>query len=234
MTSLNAWFRKPLGTAVSAAIQQQFSVRNSNSFHRYFYDDWLQVGTDTSMLTDTPNHNAKRIVLMQPHEREHTGNVQGEVHALPFESQCFSTVFLPFTLEYSAQIRPVIDEAWRVLRDDGYLIITGINPWSLWGAARWNNILWPEKRFGKTYGHTSLRVYATLYSQGFHLHWIKSFFYRPPLRPAAWLQKTQLLEPTGQIFWPYPGGIYLLLAQKRVIPLSWIGPAVKSFAIMTK
>lgn len=48
----------------------------------------------------------------------------------------------------------------------------------------------------------------------------EQFYFRPPLRNERIMQKLMLVEQLGRYCWPFFGGIYMLLAKKRVIPLT--------------
>jgi len=207
---LSNWFQKPLGKAVSQAVQEQWEAANFVRFN----GDWLQCGEgiEWSQTTSGLFHNSP--VILSPCQGKKV-DVRGDFESLPFLSQSFSLVFLPFILEMFYSLDKLMDEVERVLTRDGYVLICGINPLSLWGASRIfsHNAIWP---FSPIYWHTSLSIRQQLSSRGFETHWIRSFFYRPPLGNADYLQKTLLLEAIGRVFWPYPGGLYLLLAQKYV------------------
>lgn len=53
---------------------------------------------------------------------------------LPFETQSLDLVALPHVLESTADPHQVLREVDRVLRPEGRLIVSGLNPVSLWGA----------------------------------------------------------------------------------------------------
>jgi SAM-dependent methyltransferase len=200
MTSLNRWFYKPLGRAVAESIAKQSDISGfscSNSC--------LQIGVEVPILR-------KKMMVLMP---ESGGDVVSSLDALPFQNESFSMVFLPFTFEKLANIAGLLDEIDRILTFDGYLFIVGMNPWSLWGLSRLlsKKMVWS----GDIYWRSSLRLYSQLLMRGFRIHWIKSFFFRPPLVSKESLRKLRFLEPIGNIVWPYPGALYFLVAQKRTV-----------------
>lgn len=202
---LNEWFQKPLGRAVSESIQKQFEVSETS-----VYGECLQIGVNEIILQDKRKNYLKETHILMP-KKGLGGDVVGNLDELPFDNQSFSMVFLPFTLEDMADISGLLDEIKRVLTANGYLLIVGINPWSLWGLA---DVLKISTNIPCKHRRSSLGIYSAVSSRGFKVHWIKSFFYRPPFSSAKLLKKSRFLEPVGQMFWPYPGGLYLLLAQK--------------------
>lgn len=58
--------------------------------------------------------------------------VRLDLTQLPFASASVDVLVLPMTLDSSPLPQKVIREAERVMRDDGLLILFGVNPWSPW------------------------------------------------------------------------------------------------------
>ena len=61
------------------------------------------------------------------------GLVLTEPELLPFDSQSVDLLVLPHGLEASAHPHQVLREVERVLVPEGRVVISGFNPWSLWG-----------------------------------------------------------------------------------------------------
>lgn len=224
MSTLNKWFTTPLGKAVAESIQAQFEMADVS-----IYGDCLQIGTTASIL---PHHNIFKHTYSVEANLCSEADVIGEIEELPFSDQSFSLVFLPFTLESKPNISKLFNEVDRVLTNDGYILIAGVNPGSLWGLSRLLHLTplysknLKNNHFIRTY--SSLYIYTLLNSQGFKTQWIKSFFYRPPFSSSYALKKTRFLEAVGQMFWPYPGGLYLLLAQKKTVQFLSVSPLLKA------
>ncbi len=217
MIKLNEWFQDPLGQAVIEGIQKQWEAFEHLGLKTY--GRFLQVGTNVSILP------IKKITVLTSELIAGT-DIVASMDELPFEAESFSTIFLPFALESTDNIHALLDEVKRVLTPDGILCIVGINPFSLWGVAR--GLHSSNMQPFNSKGYSSLRVYASLSSRNFTIFGIKSFFYRPPLSSVKGLQKTRFLEPVGQMFWPYPGGLYFLLAQKVTPQLLSVEPLWRS------
>ncbi len=67
----------------------------------------------------------------------HDGHWRGDVHArvdeaLPFRDGAFRVVVLDHVLEWTPLAAAVLDEAVRVLADDGTLLVGAFHPFSLW------------------------------------------------------------------------------------------------------
>lgn len=52
--------------------------------------------------------------------------------AIPFPDNCINLLILPHTLENGRPEHATLNEAYRVLDDEGLLILTGFNPHSIW------------------------------------------------------------------------------------------------------
>lgn len=219
MKVLNQWFHRPLGQMVINGIQEQFDIADMR-----FYGECLQIGTSAKIIP-------KKTSVYSPHMLTpeidcYDTDVVADLNALPFLDKSVAAVFLPFTLEYLKDITNMLDEIERILTADGHLFIVGINPWSLWGIAQMfhNKALFSKK----CYLRSSLGIYSLLTSRGFYVHGIKSFFYRPPFSSGETLDTIKFLEPVGQMLWPYPGGLYLLFAQKWTPQFLSVAPLWKA------
>jgi hypothetical protein len=110
-----------------------------------------------------------------------------------------------------------------VLVDDGYALIFGFNPVSLWGL--WRLLRVP--RAGGPWGGRLLtpgRVRDWMVLLGFEVSRTHFFFYRPPLEHSRVMERLSGLEAAGKRLWPALGSGYLLVGRKRVTPLTLIKP----------
>lgn len=143
--------------------------------------------------------------------------------AMPIASDSVDVVLLPHTLEFERDPHQILREADRILIPEGYLVVLGFNPWSLWG-------LWRLLRGRK--GHApwcgdflSLpRVKDWVALLGFDVVKTERYFFRPPLKNRAIMHKLGFMEPLGRRLWPRMAGAYILVAQKRVTTVTPIKP----------
>jgi len=139
--------------------------------------------------------------------------------SLPFAADSIDVVVLPHVLEFTPSPHRVLREVERILIGEGHLVLLGFNPWSLWGL--WRLVLgWREDPpwCGQYYALARLRDWLALLD--FDLVHVDRFFFRPPLRSAAVMERLQVLEQLGRYLWPFFGGAYLVVARKRVAPLT--------------
>ena len=130
---------------------------------------------------------------------------------LPLEPNSFSTVLLPHVLEGSAYPHQVLREAHRVLMHEGYIVITGFNPFSLLGL---QNLVYRKAVFNGRY-YTVRRVVDWLQLLGFEVV-ASSMYQYSPLSSKPGVNKTfNFLESVGDRWLPMTGGGYMITAKKR-------------------
>jgi SAM-dependent methyltransferase len=184
--------------------------------------------------------------LLSPHVRDEATDeaavsspsptqVCAEFHALPFVSNCLDLVVMPHTLEVCDDPHQALREAERVLRPDGRLIISGFNPAGLWGAVA------RARRFSKGataaepgsdsalasvhdwVGYWRLRDWLHLLS--FEVEGGRFGCYAPPVGNPAWMERMRWMESLGDRWWPVLGGVYAVMAVKRVRGMRLVGLA---------
>ncbi|MBI2381137.1 MAG: class I SAM-dependent methyltransferase [Gammaproteobacteria bacterium] len=141
---------------------------------------------------------------------------------LPLTSDSVDVVVLAQLLEFHDNPHRVLREATRILIPEGHLVVTGFNPLSPWGLWRLWHSTDPRR------GRRSLspgRVKDWLNVLGFELVEERRCFFRPPLRGEAWQHRLMPLENWGRRWMPGLGGLYTLVARKKVSTLTPIRAA---------
>ncbi|OGT38812.1 MAG: hypothetical protein A3F12_04675 [Gammaproteobacteria bacterium RIFCSPHIGHO2_12_FULL_38_14] len=151
------------------------------------------------------------------HEENHH-YIEADFRELPILTGSIDLVILPHTLELIDHPRHLLIEACRIVKPEGLIVIAGFNRLSSWGI---------KKIFSK--GH------HVPWSLNFlHLHEIKNWLrlaefeleeqrtalFRPPIKNKMVYQKLMFMEKIGDICFKHTGGIYLLFARAKVIPLT--------------
>lgn len=150
----------------------------------------------------------------------------GAVHCdpgqLPFMTASIDLLQLPHVLEFSENPHQTLREAERVLVPEGHIMISGFNPISIWGLKRlaagregypWDGNFLPL-----------LRIKDWLALLGFELTATRMACYAPPCRNPAWLGRFRGLDKAGDRWWSMMGGIYFIVAKKRVLGMRLIRP----------
>jgi len=153
------------------------------------------------------------------------GKVRCDLVQLPLLSNSIDLLLLPHGLDFSLNPQETLREAERVLVAEGHLILSGFNPISAWGLKRM------VSRHG-TYPWNSsflslLRIKDWLALLGFEVVSSRMACYSPPFRKATWLQRFQFMDKAGGRCWPMMGGVYFVVAKKKVVGMRLIRPAWK-------
>lgn len=142
---------------------------------------------------------------------------------LPFATHSADLLLLPHVLEYAGNPHDTLREAERVLVPEGHVILSGYNPISLWGARRllerrrrypWNGNFIPLLRIKDWLALLGLEVVAG-----------KMGCYAPPCSNERWLSRWHFMDKAGDRWWPMLGGVYFLVAKKRVTGMRLIKPS---------
>lgn len=136
--------------------------------------------------------------------------------AWPWQADSLDLVVLPHTLERSTDPHACLREVERVLIPEGQVLITGLNPLSGWG---WRHSpalqrLTPAAPEQSLIGYRRLRDWLRLL--GFEVHVSRFGGWTPAMSSERWMRRLSWMERAGERWWPILGGVYLLLATKRV------------------
>lgn len=147
---------------------------------------------------------------------------------LPLATESADLIVLPHVLEFAQDPHQVLREIDRVLRPDGRVIISGFNPFSLWGIGQSVGRLLsrpPLPRDEHFIGLPRLRDWCKLLSFEFQ---VGSYgCYRPLVASDKWLARTQFMENAGDRWWPICGAVYSVTVVKRVRGMRVLGPRWK-------
>ena len=159
--------------------------------------------------------------------------------ALPFSNNALDLVLLPHTLELADDPHAVLREVARVLVPEGRVLISGVNPASLWGMHTWSRRipglqkLQPMPDDQSLIGYGRLRDWLKLL--GLELQTASFGCYRPAMRSDAWLSRWDWMDTLGPTAWPVLGGVYFVEAIKKVegvhlLPAPWRTAPAKASA----
>jgi SAM-dependent methyltransferase len=156
------------------------------------------------------------------HEGQRSIDLAAHSVALPFQADSLDLLVMPHGLELSLDAHASLREAHRVLVPEGHLLITGLNPTSLWGW-RFQRAQW-YRRWGfeglsappcdELIGYWRLRDWLSLL--GFEVKFSQFGCWRPAMDTPKWFQRWSWLERLGSKWWPILGGAYVLVAVKKV------------------
>lgn len=219
--STRQMLRHWLGSALGRSLLQEEQSKVSHALVDLFGYHIVQIGC----LHEDAFINSSRIshkFILQLEEESSDGcraDVVSSADSLALASDSMDVVFLPHVLEYTVNPHRLLREVARVLIGDGHVVIIGFNPWSLWGLWRmfqaWREVApWCGHFFGLA------RIKDWLSLLDFELVRIERFFFRPPIQHTGIMDRLKFLEKLGKYCWRWFGGSYIIIAKKRVIPLT--------------
>ncbi|MGO4998557.1 class I SAM-dependent methyltransferase [Oceanisphaera sp. W20_SRM_FM3] len=157
-----------------------------------------------------------------------TVDIIGQATAMPFAPGSLDACLLAHVLDFSAHPHAILREVETVLRDDGWLIISGFNPYSTVGLASflpglshklpaWQQMVAPE------------RLEDWLKLLGFEVL-ERDYFGLTPLFEGSLLRAwRQQLVPH---YCPSFAAVYVMLARKRRYPLTPIRQTIRPQAVL--
>lgn len=235
---LHDWLQTPPGAYLHHWELQEFerSVVDVFGYHA------LQLGLphiDTLQANRMPHQwlaldDAAALNVPYPPDPSHQPSFLTDFDALPFPEASLDLVTLPHTLELTGDPHGTLSEVHRVLVPEGRVVICGLNPTSLWGLRQRRAQLYQRFGFGEPYvpdtfewiGYRRLRDWLRLLS--FEVESVRFGVYRPAVHSQQWLDNTAWLDPIGSRWWPILGGVYFVVAVKRVRGMTLIRQAWKA------
>ena len=165
---------------------------------------------------------ASRIPLRCHLGQQGAVDVRTDFRDLPIASNSADLVLLPHVLEFAEHPHQILREVERVLMPEAQVVLSGFNPFSLWGMRRrfhrGGDYPW-QGRF-----ITLMRVKDWLALLGFEIIGGQMACYAPPSRQQKWLERFRFMEAAGDRWWPIGGGVYFLHAVKKVRGVRLIMP----------
>jgi SAM-dependent methyltransferase len=132
-----------------------------------------------------------------------------EEDELPFPDLVFDRVLLVHGLEAAENARRMLREAWRVLKDDGRLLIVAPNRSGMWAY-------WESTPFGHGQPYTVGQLGRLLAGSLFRVERRDLALWMPPLRRRLVLRAAPLFERAGRRLMPGLAGVTITEAVKDV------------------
>lgn len=224
---MHHWFDSPQGRYLLAWEQARFDEAVTNIFGYHS----LQLGMpflDGLRANRMPH---QWLALEQQVQTEPMPHLLADPVALPFAAGSLDLVVMPHTLELSLDPHAALREVERVLVPEGRVVISGLNPASLWGLRQRRARLMQRLGRGSLYlpdvgefiGHRRLRDWLRLLN--FEVESARFGCYRPAVRTDKWLDRFGFMDPLGEKWWPILGAAYFIVAIKRVHGMRLLEPA---------
>lgn len=222
---LAEWLNTPPGQYVQGWEQTQIDAMVGNVFGYHA----IQVGLphwDLLKANRIPYKGRTHIEAFQAPELGAALVTQPE--NLPFETQSIDLLVLPHVLECSSDPHQILREAERVLVPEGRLVISGFNPWSLWGVSDRVPGIDPLLPVPAHLQVSLPRLKDWFKLLSLELDRGRFGCYRPACTDNVWLERWAFMDAAGDRWWPVCGAVYVVSAIKRVAGMHLVGPAWKS------
>lgn len=160
---------------------------------------------------------ARRCVLLTPAQIGATSwpaggpglSCEGEEDALPFPDLSFDRVLMVHGLESAENASRLLRELWRVLKDDGRLLIVAPNRRGMWAHVE-------STPFGQGQPYSAGQVGRLLTNSLFRVERRDSALFLPPTNFRLVLRGARVLERGGRFVAPQFGGVTITEAVKDV------------------
>lgn len=130
-----------------------------------------------------------------------------EEDALPFPDLLFDRVLLVHGLEAADSPRAMLREVWRVLKNDGRLLVVTPNRLGMWAHVE-------STPFGHGQPYSPGQIGRLLAAQSFRVERQEFALYVPPVRLRLVLRSARLWEQAGRKLVPQLGGVTVTEAIK--------------------
>lgn len=216
-STLMAWFSGSLGKSVLETERQRFARVLPDLFGYHI----LQIGYPGYMQLLESSRINHKIITGEVINGDSGGrpDILCYSQVLPVASESMDVVLLPHVLEFNENPHQILRETERVLIGEGHVVIAGFSPMSWWGLWRLS-LFWRERPpwNGHYIGLARLRDWLTLLD--FEIIKTERFYFRPPLTNTRIMRRLEFMEQLGRFCWPFFGGVYLLVAKKRVVSMT--------------
>ncbi|MBT0568763.1 class I SAM-dependent methyltransferase [Curvibacter sp. CHRR-16] len=234
--NLHDWLQTPAGQYLCAweAPLLQEAVADVFGYHA------LQLGSPSIPVLHANRmpHRWQACVHWQGEDVIASARTQGaqvvlDCGALPFPGRSLDLVVMPHTLETAHDPYAILREVERVLVPEGKLVLSGLNPWSLWGLQLGAAYRWPTPKSvnadqlddGRPHWLSYPRLRDWLHLLGLEVEVVHCGAFRPACASQEWLHRWRWLDAVGRRWWPVLGAAYVLVAIKRVHGMRLIEPA---------
>lgn len=150
-----------------------------------------------------------------------------EEDALPFPDLCFDRIILVHGLEAAENARRMLREVWRVLKDDGRLLIVAPNRRGMWAHLE-------STPFGHGQPYSAGQIGQLLAATLFRVERRDGALFLPPSNVRLVLRSAPVLERIGHRAVPGLAGVSITEAVKDVYAAMPLKPAPRRRLILTE
>ncbi len=153
------------------------------------------------------------------------GVVNTDFRSLPFGQRSIDLALLPHTLDFVDDPHALLRELTQAMVPDGHLLISGFQPFSIWGARKWLRIPSDEVPWSGRF-FTTGRIQDWLSLMGYRVRGGRMLMYRPPLSRQRLFDRLRFMERAGDRWWPMLGAVYVIHARLETLRMIPVAPAL--------
>lgn len=215
LDALNAWYQTPFGRMLKTQIANVLmSCLKSLPVNELLH---LGVGGFDEVLA---GQKGERMIFFTDMACQHL--LEKEENTLPLREGSQECVVLLHGLDVASDPHGVLREINRIMSVRGYLVIVGFNHFSGWGWYRplRNLYRWKRSMPWALHFYSTGRLRDWLALLGFDIRQVRTLNFRPLTHKGKMLDNLKFLDKVGELLLPFFGNVYILTAQKRVVPLT--------------
>ena len=210
------WRALPRGELIKAEIDRQLAPW----WPKFFGYHLAKIGCLSGQLA-TDSCPIKHQFTIAASAKQ--GDIVAEIDDLPLLEHSVDVCVLSHVLEFSLDPHHVIREANRILIPNGYIVITGFNPFSLAGfnkliPYRRKQMPWQERFF------SPMRIKDWLHLMGFEVLADQRCLYSSLASEKSENFLGRYWHKFAGKYLSSLGSVYIIVAKKRVLPLTPIKP----------
>lgn len=210
-----SWQEIPHGQAIKSKVEEYLL----NWWPKFFGYHMLKIG-NLSCELDTSRCQINHQIGVA--ESANSAGVRADIDELPFVQHCVDVTILSHCLEFYPDPHHLVRECDRVLIPDGYIVITGFNPYSFCGMAkplyfRSEKFPWSGRFF------TPARIKDWLHLLGFEVLDDKRFIFSSLTRNSS-ISRYGVWQRFCERYLGALGSVFIIVAKKRELPLTPMRP----------
>lgn len=222
------WLSSPLGRYLQAQEQALYD----QAVVDIFGFNALQMGSlEMDLLRNS--RVTHRFKSADCYENKQQPNLLCADDFLPIADASVDLLLLPHRLEFSERPHQTLREAERVMMPEGHLLISGFNPHGWWGWCRFFKAVFSARRqsgnlnahypwSGRFIGLNRIKDWLALL--GFEVLSVQMSCHVPPFENQRWHRRFHFMHRLGARWLPLLGGVYFIVAKKRVACMTPLKP----------
>ncbi len=150
-----------------------------------------------------------------------------EEDRLPFPDLSFDRILLIHGLEAAENVRRLLREVWRVMKDDGRLLVVAPNRRGMWAYVE-------STPFGQGQPYSPGQIGRLLRAGFFRVEHRDTALYVPPSRLRVMLRSAPIWERGGRMLTPQLAGVTITEATKDLYNVVPLGAALARRVVVTE